>query len=315
MNVSIFKRKLNTTLKNPRIILIKALYKISPILNDEVYLKILFPLKMGYPLNLNEPKTFNEKLQWLKINYRKPIMTQMVDKYESKKYSKRIIGEEFIIKSYGVWNCFDEIDFDSLPDKFVLKTTHDQGGVVVVHNKNFMDKNAVKKKLNKHLNLKHYYLTREWPYKNVKPRIMAEQLLSDNDSTDLYDYKFLCFHGVPKIWYVAHGRNSETTYYDFYNMDGTKLNLSHDSDPISDINFMKPQNFDLMVKLATKLSEGHPHLRVDFYNIQGRIYLGELTFFVSGGMGPFDPIEWDYQLGNWINTGQINYNRIDRVEE
>ena len=295
------KRKVYTFIKNPQILPVKILYKISPLLNDEYYLKLLFPLKTNYKLDLSNPKTYNEKLQWLKLYYRKPIMTQIVDKYEAKEYARKIIGDEHIIESYGVWDSFDKINFDSLPDKFVLKTTHDQGGVVIVTNKNTFDKKAAKEKIERHLKFEHYYLTREWPYKNVKPRLKAEALLVNDKVGDLYDYKFYCFHGEPRLMYISHGRQSDTKYFDFFDMQFNRLDISRPSFSQSDIDYTIPETWELMKELAKKLSTGFPHLRVDFYCVEGKVYLGELTFFQGGGMMPFKPAKWDNILGDWID--------------
>jgi len=305
MKNNIIKRKINTVLHNPQSILQKILYLTSPIFSDNFYLKLLFPLKTGYKLNINSPKTYNEKLQWLKIHYRKPIMTQMVDKFAAKEFARNIIGDEYIVESYGVWDSFDEINFDKLPTQFVLKTTHDQGGVVIVTNKEVFDKKAVKEKLNRHLKVEHYYLTREWPYKNVRPRIMAEELLSDDKVDDLYDYKFYCFHGEPKLMYISHGNQSDIKYLDFFDMNFSKVNINRPGFSQSKLEFNIPENWELMKSLARSLSNGFPHLRVDFYNISGRVYLGELTFFQGGGMMPFYPNDWDLILGSWIDLEAV----------
>lgn len=303
--MNIIKRKINTVLKNPKSVLQKALYLSSPIFNDNIYLKLLFPLKTSYRLNLNNPKTYNEKLQWLKINYRQPIMTRIVDKYEVKEFARNIIGREHIIETYGVWNSFEEIDFDKLPKQFVLKTTHDQGGVIVVKNKEDLNKKAVRKKIEKHLNFKHYYLTREWCYKDVKPRIMAEALLANDIVGDLYDYKFLCFHGELKVMYIAHGRNTGDCRFDFFDMDFNKVNVESLIYPKSEILFNQPQNWELMKELASKLSKGWPHVRVDFYSVNGKVYLGELTFYTHGGMFPFNSQHWDRTFGDWIDLESV----------
>ena len=297
--------KTKTVLRNPKSVLIKALYFTSPLFSDRTYLKMLFPLNLGYRLNLDNPKTFNEKLQWLKINYRRPEMTQMVDKYEAKEFASKIIGDEYIVKNYGVWDSFDDIDFENLPEKFVLKTTHDQGGVVIVKDKNNFDKQAARKKLQKHLKVKHYYLTREWPYKDVKPRILAEEYLIDDSVGDLYDYKFYCFHGKPEVMYISHGRQSDVTYFDFYDMDYNHLDIDRRGYSQSNKNIKKPDSWELMIELAKKLSKDMPHVRIDFYSISGKVYLGEMTFFQGGGMMPFYPEKWDYTFGNWIDLERI----------
>lgn len=305
MKFNILKRKLMTFVENPKIILIKFLYTVSSNFQDEKYLKMLFPLKMGYPLNLENPLTYNEKLQWLKLNYRNPLMTKMVDKFSMKEVAKKIIGEKYIIESYGVWNSFDEIEFENLPRSFVLKTTHDQGGVIIVKDKDKIDKAYINSKLTNHLKTKHYFLSREWPYKNVQPKIMAEAILVNEDVGDLYDYKFYCFHGEPKVMYIAHGRQNDTCYLDFYDMEFNKLDITRPNYPQSDKSFEMPENWELMKELAKKLSIGFPHLRVDFYNINGKIYLGELTFFQGGGLMPFKPHEWDHKLGSWIDLEEV----------
>ncbi|MDY0271258.1 MAG: ATP-grasp fold amidoligase family protein [Advenella sp.] len=305
MSIKTLKQKTKTVINNPKVLFIKLLYKISPLFSDKIYLKILFPLQTGYKLNLDKPKTYNEKLQWLKIHYRKPIMMQMVDKYEAKKFAQNIIGKKYIIENLGIWDSFDEIDFNSLPNRFVLKTTHDQGGIIIVKDKNKLDIKAAKIKINKHLKTKHFYLTREWPYKDVKPRIMAEVFLENKNLGDLWDYKFYCFHGIPEVMYIAHGRHSEQCYFDFFDMNFNKLDIARRGYSQSKKTFDIPKNWDLMKELAAKLSKNLPHVRVDFYNIDGLIYLGELTFFQGGGMMPFYPKDWDLAFGNWININNI----------
>lgn len=305
MKISIIKRKIKTVIKKPSVIPKKVLYFISPVLSDSPYLKMLFRISNGYKLNLSNPRTYNEKLQWLKINYRKPEMTQMVDKFAAKNFARKIIGDEYIVETYGVWNTFEEIDFDKLPEQFVLKTTHDQGGVVVVINKDGFDKKAAKEKLTKHLKVKHYFLTREWPYKDVKPRIMAEALLTDNKLGGLYDYKFYCFHGEPKAMYFSHKSESGIYYLDFFDMNFNKLDIRRPGFSQSNIEFSIPDGWELMKSLARDLSSGFPHIRVDFYSVNGKVYLGELTFFQGGGMMPFYPINWDYTFGSWIDLEKV----------
>ena len=298
-------RKSTTVINKPMILPEKGVYLLSRVLDDQTYLKILFFIKAGYKLNLNHPKTYNEKLQWLKINYRKSIMTKMVDKYTAKDFASEIIGEKYIVTNYGIWDSFSEIDFDKLPQSFVLKTTHDQGGVVIVNDKYNFDIKAASQKLNKHLKVEHYYLTREWPYKNVKPRIMAERLLVSEKQLNISDYKFYCFHGEPKLMYISHVDRKKIKYLDFFDMDFNRLDISRPGFIQSDISYQLPKNWQLMKDLARKLSMDFPHLRVDFYNVEGRVYLGELTFFQGGGMMPFEPMKWDKILGDWIDLSSI----------
>lgn len=295
--------KTKTVLRNPKSVLIKALYFTSPLFSDRTYLKMLFPLNLGYRLNLDNPKTFNEKLQWLKINYRRPEMTQMVDKYEAKEFASKIIGDEYIVKNYGVWDSFDDIDFENLPEKFVLKTTHDQGGVVIIKDKNNFDKQAARKKLQKHLKVKHYYLTREWPYKDVKPRILAEEVLFDGEKSQPNDYKFYCFNGEPKVMLVATER-SKKAKFNYFDMDFNSVDLQQGGER-SDKAITEPQGFRKMIELSKKLSKGLPHVRADFYDIDGNVYFGEMTFFDSGGMAAFEPEKWDKIWGDWIDLEQI----------
>ncbi len=303
--INIFFRKLNTVIKEPKWLLIRLLVNISPLLSDELYLKLLFPLRTGYKLNLTNPITFNEKLQWLKINFRIPLMTIMVDKYEAKKYTSKILGDEYIVKTYGVWDDFDQIDIKNLPNKFVLKTTHDSGGVVICRDKNVLDITNARVKLNKHLSTKNYFITREWPYKNIKPKIMAEELLEDSIKGDLWDYKFYCFNGIPKVMYISMGRQGKHVPFYFYDMNFKLLNIERPNHEILPKVIDKPECWDEMIELAKKASEGFPHLRVDFYYVNGKILSGEYTFFQGGGMMPFLPSSWDEKLGSWINLNEI----------
>ena len=273
-------------------------------MDDEEYIKRMFKLTMGYKLDLDNPKTYNEKLQWLKLNYHNPECVVAVDKYLSKQYVADKIGEQYVVPLYGVWDSFDEIDFDSLPEQFVLKTTHDCGGVVVCKGKNSFDKKSAKAFLEKHLKHEYFYHCREWPYKQVKPRIIAEKFMKDskNQSEEgLTDYKFFCFDGEPKAMFIAtdRARKDTETKFDFFDMEFNHLPFTN-GHPNSDKEIKKPEKFELMIELSKKLSQGFPHVRVDFYESEGNIYFGELTFFHWGGMVPFEPKEWDETFGEWI---------------
>lgn len=270
-------------------------------ITDRASLKAHFFFEFHRKLNLNNPKTFNEKLQWMKLYYRNSVMTQMVDKYEAKEYVSQRIGSDYIIPTLGVWDTFDDIDFDSLPNEFVLKTTHDSGNVIVVKNKkNFSTENA-KHVLSKSLKTDYYIKGREWPYKNVRRRILAEQYMED-ESGELRDYKFFCFDGKVKCLYMATDRfkPDEDTKFDFFDEDFNHLPITN-GHPNSDSVFQKPKGFEDMKKIAEKLSMGFSHLRVDLYSINGKIYFGELTFFHESGMLPFVPEEWDYKMGEWLH--------------
>lgn len=273
-------------------------------MDDETYLKKLYKLRMGKELNLDNPQTFNEKLQWLKLHDRKPEYTKMVDKYEAKEYIASKIGDEYIVPTLGVWNHFDEIDFEALPNSFVLKCTHDSGGLVICKNKTDLNKKEAKRKIEKSLSSNYYYSGREWPYKNVIPRIIAEPLLKDDTVKDieeqecLTDYKLFCFNGIPKIMYVSKDKAQNPTT-DFFDMEYNHLPLRM-KDPNSDYWPEKPEKMDEMIRIASILSAGIPHLRVDFYCADHKLYVGELTFYHSSGLAPIQPEEWAKKLGDWI---------------
>lgn len=273
---------------------------------DSIYLKILYRGTMGEKLNLKNPRTYNEKVQWLKRYDRNPVYTVLVDKYEVKQYIKKTIGEEHLIPTLGIWNNFEEIDFESLPEQFVLKCTHDSGGVVICKDKHHFDIEAARKKLNKSLKKNYYWGRREWPYKNVKPRIIAEQYMADESGYELKDYKFFCFDGVAKAMFIASDRDNpnEETKFDFFDMNFEHLPIIN-GHPNATKTINKPVKFDEMRNLAELLSKGMPHVRVDLYDINGDIYFGELTFHHWSGMVPFEPKEWDDKFGDWIKLPQI----------
>ncbi len=270
------------------------------ILSDKMYIKLMYHKRLKKKLNLKNPQTFNEKLQWLKLYDRNPKYTQMVDKYEAKKYVSNIIGDEFIIPTLGIYERFDDINFDELPEKFVMKCTHDSGGVVICKDKGKLDMDNAKSKLENSLRNNYYYSGREWPYKNVKPRIIIEKLLEDDENEDLVDYKFMCFNGKVKCSFVCLNRRSKDGLnVDFYDLKWNKMHFErHYSN--SNIVLDKPKNYDNMIKLAEKLSQEIPFVRVDFYEVKGKIYFGELTFFPGCGFEEFTPEKWDNILGSWI---------------
>lgn len=272
--------------------------------SDRQYLKYWFKNKMGYYPNLDNPRTYNEKLQWLKLHYRKPIMTTMVDKDAVKKYVADKIGEEFIIPTLGVWDTFDDIDFDKLPNQFVLKCTHDSGGLIICKDKSNFDKVAAKVKIEQCLKTNFYKYGREWPYKNVPRRVIAEKYMAESSiskkNSDLADYKFFCFNGNVKWLFIASDRyNREEPYFDFFDMEFNHLDMRH-GHPNAPFEIKKPLNFELMKELSAKLSEGFPHMRVDLYEVDGKVYFGEITFFHHTGRVLFDPVEWDTIFGGEI---------------
>lgn len=252
--------------------------------------------------NLNNPKTYNEKLQWLKIHDRNPLYTKLVDKYEAKKYLVDAIGADYIIPTYGVWDSFDEINFDKLPNRFVLKTTHDCGGVVICYDKSSFDISKARTFLNSHLKRNYFYEGREWPYKNVVPRIMAEKCIAINQEYDLMDYKVFTFNGEPKVMFVAANRQSNTkdTTFDFFDVDFNPLKIKN-GHPNSDEPIKKPNNLHRMLEISKRISTEFPHMRVDFYEVDGKLYVGELTLYHFSGMVPFYPEKWDEIFGSWLH--------------
>lgn len=267
-------------------------------MSDEDFLKMRFKVIFGYDLDLENPKGYNEKLQWLKLYDRKPLYTTLVDKYEVKKYIADLIGEEYVIKTLGIYDKFDDIDFEKLPNQFVMKCTHDSGGIVICKDKTKLDIKKAKKKIEKSLKTNYYYRGREWPYKNVKPRIIIEEYLSDGSGKSINDYKFFCFDGEVKALFISSDRE-EVLKADFYDADFNLLPFTIEH-PNSGKIMEKPKNYEKMKELAETISKGFTHVRVDFYNINGKIYFGEITFFYASGFKKFDPPSWDRTFGDWI---------------
>ena len=286
----------------------------SIMLSDKAFLKMEFWGVLGRKLNLKKPKTFNEKLQWLKLYDRKPIYTTMVDKYAAKKYVADIIGEEHIIPTLGVWNRFEDIDFDALPDQFVLKCTHDSGGLVICRDKNTLDIGAAKKKLAKFMKRRYFWVHREWPYKNVRSRIIAEKFMSDeNNAASIMDYKFYCFDGEPKFLYISTGlEDHSTAHISFVTLDWNFAPYERsDYAPFNELP-PKPTRFDEMLEYCRKLSKGHSFLRVDLYQINDVVYFSELTFSPCAGMMPFKDPEHDKVVGDMIKLPSIK-NKKEKV--
>lgn len=270
-------------------------------LPDEPFLKLRYRIEMGKKLNLKNPQTFNEKLQWLKLYDRKPEYTKMVDKYEVRKYIAEKIGEEYLIPLLGVWDSFDEIDFDKLPNQFVLKCTHDSGGLVICKDKSQLDIAAAKKKIEKCLKRNFYYITREWPYKNVKPRIIAEKYMVTEDGQEIKDFKVHNFNGKPEFILVCDGRFSpEGLTEDFYDTSWKHMNISRLDIPNKQEHHPKPQTLEKMIELSESLAKSIPFVRTDFYEVSDKIYFGEITFFPASGLKGFVPMEWDYKWGKLI---------------
>lgn len=269
-------------------------------MSDKTYLQCKWWVNNGKKLDLENPVTFNEKLQWLKLYNRNPMYTTMVDKYEAKKYVANIISDEHIIPTLGIYDSVEDIDFDSLPNQFVLKCTHDSGGIVICQDKTQLNRKEAIKKLRKGLKSNFYWTNREWPYKNVTPRIIAEKYMTNGDG-ELRDYKFFCFDGVPRVMFIASDRfnKEEETKFDFFDMEFNHLPFRN-GHPNATRPIERPAEFDEMRMLASKLSKGIPQVRVDFYDVNGQIYFGEMTFFHTSGFVKFDPEEWDYKIGEMI---------------
>lgn len=285
---------------NPEYIVVRFIRKIYFVFPDELYLKIIYRLRTGKKLNLDNPITYNEKLQWLKLYDHRPEYTQMVDKIESKHYVEKLIGKKYIIPTISIYSSINEIDFDKLPNSFVLKVSQGGGGggVVICRDKKKFDKKASLKLLSKHMKQNLYHDNKEWPYKNIVPRILAEEYMVDESGYQLKDYKFFCFNGVPKVLMIATDRYSNKAF-DFYDMSFNHLSYTQ-GDKCAEYEHIKPDNFNEMIEIAKKLSKGIPQLRVDLYNVNGKIFFGELTFFSSSGYDLFQPEEWDYIWGSWI---------------
>lgn len=298
--------------KNPRqsylFLTTRGVFNYMP---DILYIKMIYWLNIGQKLNLEFPCTFSEKLQWLKLYDRNPRYTEMVDKYAVKKYVAKYIGEKYVIPLLGVWDHFNDIDFTALPNSFVLKCTHDSGGVIVVKDKSKLNIKAIRKIINGSMSRNYFWMSREWPYKNVKPRIIAEQYMNDGMKTDLVDYKFFCMNGFPQFCQVICNRSVNESI-DFFDMDWIHQEFTGLESPYkqpyknSCTSIPVPANFEKMKDISKKLSEGIPFVRVDFYEISGHLYFGELTFFPLGGLGVFSPNIWNIKIGEMLDIEHID---------
>lgn len=273
----------------------------SFLLPDKLYIKLLYRYKMGRLLDLYNPHRFTEKLQWLKLYNRNPLYTKLVDKEAVKDYVSKKIGDDYIIPTLGVWNSFDDINFDELPNKFVLKTTNGGGsiGVVICKDKDKLNKTKAKQNIELGLKLNLYRKLREWPYKGVKPRIIAEQMLEDA-SGDLHDYKFYCFNGDPKFLLVSSDRFTNHNF-NYFDLNFNKMNITSAMGAQSSTLPEKPGTLDEMKEIAKKLCQGIPHVRIDLYSCNGHVYFGEMTFFDSSGYDNFSSDEWDLKVGSWLH--------------
>ena len=263
----------------------------------------MYRARMGRPLNLDDPRYFSEKLQWLKLHDRNPLYTQLVDKYRVREYVVEKLGEEYLIPLLGVWDDPDDIDFDALPDQFVLKCNHNSGtGMCICRDKSKLDFDAVRSTLRKGLQENFFMKAREWPYRDVSRKIVCEQYMTDGSGTEeLTDYKFFCFHGEVKCFkvdfdrFLDHGAN-------WYDRNGNLLPFGEVScPPYYEKKIIFPDSMQRMIAAAQTLSAGIPFVRVDLYSVNENIYFGELTLFPACGWGRFTDDQWDRTMGEWLH--------------
>lgn len=295
---------IGNVLKHPNMLMAAIWARIGGNVSDETYLKWRYRFIFGKKLNLDNPKGFNEKINWLKIYNRNPLYPRLVDKAEVKKNVAERIGEEHIIPTYGVWNRFEDIDFDMLPNQFVLKSTNGGGGsgVVICRDKATFDKEKARQRLERSMNV-NWKFEREWVYRDVKPRLIAEKYMANDDGSDLVDWKIFCFNGEPKVLFYASDRytKGEPLKFDWYDMELKHLPIKSHGIPQANKELQMFPEWEEMKETARKLSKGFPHVRVDLYLINHKVYFGELTFFHDGGVVALEPEEWEYTLGSWID--------------
>lgn len=279
----------------------ERLDKILRFIPDKLYVQLKYFYRFHRLPDLKNPKTYNEKLQWIKLYDRKQEYIQMCDKYEVKKLIAERFGEEYVVPTLGIYDKFDDIDFDSLPEKFVIKCTHDSGSVIICKNKQTFDYIKARKDITKALKTNYYWHSREWPYNFVKPRIIIDEYLEDDEYKELRDYKVFAFDGEAKAIYISTNRQNANskTFSDYFdeNFNHLPLKNKYDNAPIAP---KKPIHFEKMKEIASSISKGYRHFRVDFFEANGKLYFGEITIFHGSGYDPFEPEEWDYVFGSWI---------------
>lgn len=279
----------------------KLAYYATAWMPTKFYLSLRYRLVFKKKMNWKHPTTYNEKLQWMKVYDHNPLYHRLVDKYDVREYVSEKIGEEHLIPLFGVWDKFDDINFDELPNEFVMKCTHDSGSVYICRDKAAIDKKKLKKQFADAQRRSQYRAGREWAYKGLKPKIIAEKFMVDDSCIGLKDYKFFCFDGEVKTLFVAtdRGVEGEDVKFDFFDTEYNHLPVRHGH---KNANILPscPENFEQMKKIASELSKGLRHVRVDLYNINGKIYFGEMTFYHHCGFVPFEPEEWDRTFGDWI---------------
>lgn len=294
-------KHLKELLFNPSQLFNSILAHTSSLWPDKLYLKLFYLSRFHRRLDLGDPKSFNEKLNWMKLYYHNPLCIKLADKYDVKAYVREQIGKEHVVECFGVWESFDDIDWEKLPDQFVLKCTHDSSGAIICKDKKTFDKESAKKRIEISMNRNWYSAGREWVYNNIKPRIIADKLLDDHSGKELRDYKFWCFNGKPVYMYFTN--KGDYVIENFYDMEFNPVEINHGFDRVTP-EFEKPEAFGEMKEYAERLSNGLPFVRVDFFYVDGVVYFGECTFYDWGGLRPFVSYEQDLQLGELINLPQ-----------
>lgn len=300
-------KKIKRYLKDPYWALGSDLIKSHPNwMSDKFYICTLWRMVMGYKLNLSNPKTFNEKLQWLKLYNRNPLYTILVDKLLVKDWVADKIGSQYVVPTLAVYNSVDEINLENLPEQFVLKCNHDSGSVIICKDKSTFDLKAAKIKLSKALHQNFYKEAREWPYKNVSPKIFAEKYLCNNqmekNNTEMTDYKFYCFHGESKFLYVSYGLSDHSSAkIAFLNLDYTYAPFYRDDFSTFNVLPPKPKSFKTLIELSNILSKDIPFVRVDWYDVEGIPYFSEMTFYPGGGTTKLTPFTYDERIGQWLD--------------
>lgn len=289
--------KLVRAIQNPKFAIQWLFTQCSRWLPNKFYLSVLYRMRIGEKMNWKNPTTYNEKCQWMKLYHQRDLYTRLADKYAVKEYVSQLIGEEYVVPTYGCYDKFADIEFDKLPNTFVLKATHDSSGAVVCTDKSTFHMEEMRRKYNRLLKRNWYWHCCEWPYKNIKPRLLIDAYLNDDTGATLRDYKFMCFNGEPKVMYCT--VKDKYIYENFYDMNFQPMAISHGYDRHQP-EFEKPAAFEKMKELARILSAGIPFVRVDFFYVQGKIYFGEYTFYDWGGMKPFVDKKWDKLLGDWL---------------
>ncbi len=291
-----------SAVKHPKRTLHRIFLRFYRLTSNRSYITAWFKDSIGYKPDFDNPKTFNEKLNWLKLYDHNPLYHTLVDKYEVKSHVTNIVGDKYVVPCYGVWDSFDEIEFDKLPQSFVLKPTN-WGCPMIVKDKSTFDYAAAKKYFDGCKKFDIYSGTREWGYMGVKPRILADKFLDDHSvNNQLQDYKWWCFNGDPQIMYFT--IKSNEAYENFYDMDFKPVMIDHGF-PRFQPEFEKPECFEEMKELASKLSKGIPFVRMDFFYVNGQVYFGEYTMYDWGGGQPFGTYEQDLELGKLIDLSRV----------